>query len=214
MNVPSVDISAARLPAAYENAKTALAECSKLDECQDWADKAGAMASYAKQAQDESLFKYATRIKARAIRRCGELLKAIPPAGGAHWESKRDGTVPAISREQAATDAGLSERQRKTALRVATVDQASFDEQVESDAPPTITSLAEQGKRAVDLGDISVADFKVATRVFGALRNFREFCRTTDPATAGRGFKPHEIDEMRACVADADAWLDVFSVNL
>jgi hypothetical protein len=48
------------------------------------------------------------RIRARAIRRAGELLKQIEPAHGAHWESKRDGTDSSISRTEAARQAGLS----------------------------------------------------------------------------------------------------------
>jgi len=42
------DINGARLPVVYEEAKRALAECSRLDECQQWADKAEAIASYAR----------------------------------------------------------------------------------------------------------------------------------------------------------------------
>jgi hypothetical protein len=54
-----------------------------------------------------------------AIRRAGELLHEIEPAKNQHDADQcaRDGTVPR-TRTQAATDAGLSERQRKIALRV------------------------------------------------------------------------------------------------
>jgi hypothetical protein len=76
--------------------KRAIAECSRIDECQTWADKAEAMASYAKQSKDDSLRKMADRIQARAIRRCGELLKQIEPAKGGHWETKRVGAHPSI----------------------------------------------------------------------------------------------------------------------
>jgi hypothetical protein len=69
-------------------------------------------------------------------RRCraGELLQEIEPATGAHL--KREGNLP-LSRETAATEAGLSEHQRKTALRVANVPVDPFEQQVESDAPPS-----------------------------------------------------------------------------
>jgi hypothetical protein len=70
-------IANTKLPAAYTVAKRALAECGKIDECKDWADKSAALASYAKQSGDKSLFNLATRIQARAIRRCGELLKEV-----------------------------------------------------------------------------------------------------------------------------------------
>jgi len=48
------------------------------------------------------------------------LLRQIEPARGAN-QNIQDGTVPKVTRESAATEAGLSERQRKTALRVAAV---------------------------------------------------------------------------------------------
>src|SRR3954453_19497116 len=95
----------ARLPAIYESAKAALAECSRMDECKEWANKADAMASYARQAADDTFFAYARRIKARAIERCGELLAEIPSATGAHLKS---GSAPTLSRKDAARDAGLS----------------------------------------------------------------------------------------------------------
>ena len=76
------ELPEARLPVSYEAARTALANCAQVDECKDWADKALALASYAKQANDETLFKMATRIRARAIQREGELLKEIEAQSG------------------------------------------------------------------------------------------------------------------------------------
>jgi hypothetical protein len=106
-----------------------------------------AVASYAKQSEDERVFHYATRVKARAIRRGGKMLEEIEPAQGARTDLGR-----APTRSSAAEAAGVSEHQRKTMLRVANVPQEDFDRQVESDSPPTITALAEQGKKAVHLG--------------------------------------------------------------
>lgn len=142
-NLP--DIASASLPAAYESAKTALANCDKIDECKDWADKAAAMASYAKQADDDSLMNHAKRIRVRAIRRAGKLLEQIQPAPGR--QKNRGGGSP-NSRRAAARSAGMSEDQQKQAQRVARVPENDFNDQVESDSPPTVTALAEQGKKS------------------------------------------------------------------
>jgi hypothetical protein len=77
-----VDTSRAILPANYEEAKAAIAACHRIDECRDWADRAAALASCAKQSTDDSLLRMATRIQLRAVRRCGELMKKIPAHPG------------------------------------------------------------------------------------------------------------------------------------
>jgi hypothetical protein len=45
---------------------------------------------------------------------------------------------------QAAKGAGLSERQTKTAVRVANIPADEFEATVESDDPPTVTALAQR----------------------------------------------------------------------
>lgn len=90
------------------------------------------MASYARQSEDDSLRKMCDRIQARAIRRCGELLSAIEPAPGARSDREpRGGGDTRLTRKGAAESAGISERQRVTALRVAKV-RRTFETAVEA----------------------------------------------------------------------------------
>lgn len=146
----NIDIAKATLPAMYSRARQALVECDRVDECKTWANKAEALRSYARQAKDEGLYKMALRIQARATRRCGELLKEIEPQQGGDRKSK-GGQPPVDSRKAAGDAAGLSNHQRKTALRVANVPGPQFEEQIESDTPPTVTTLAEQGTKKASL---------------------------------------------------------------
>ena len=122
----------ASLPAKYEAAKLALKECNQIDECKDWGDKAQALASYAKQADDKEMEKTAQRIRARAVRRCGELLKEIEKAQGANQNIKGGASPNVQTRKQAASDAGLSPDQARQSIRVANVPEESFEEQLES----------------------------------------------------------------------------------
>jgi hypothetical protein len=198
------DLKDSRLPLNYEAAQRALAECSRLDECQEWASKAEAIASYARQAKDDTLRKYADRIQARAVRRLGELLKQIPPGHGAN-QNIQEGALPKVTRESAATEAGLSEHQRKTALRVAAVPEKEFEAQVNSDNPPSVTELAQQGTATKE---ITMADSIRASEAKRMLTKFSEFCQMNDPSQIGHVFKPNEIIPLRQCVGIVDKWLD------
>ena len=72
-----IPVARAPLPDNYEAAVDALRACAKHDECQAW-DPKEALASYARQAAEaDAIRRMAIRIGARAIRRCGELLKEI-----------------------------------------------------------------------------------------------------------------------------------------
>lgn len=136
---------AAKLPEVYRAAQTALAKCQKIDECKDWADQAAAIASYAKQAADDTLEKHAMRIRARAIRRCGTLLNAIERSqkGGRPRKNGMGGHT--VSKREAARTAGISKNQQVQATRVASVSDKAFEDQIESDHPPSVTELAKQG---------------------------------------------------------------------
>ena len=159
----NVDKASARLPVNYQHAREALAQCEQIDECKDWADKAAALASYAKQADDESLFKTAMRIKGRAVQRVGQLLQAIEASKGGQPTHKPTGRgvppsriepptpppspAPERTRAAAAAAAGLSKDQAKQAIRVASIPEPEFEAAIEADDPPTVTELAERGRQ-------------------------------------------------------------------
>ena len=157
----------------------ALSRCAKVDECKSWADKAEALSSYAKQANDKTLHRLADRIQARAIRREGELLEEVVAAKTGP-KPKNSGPAPAANSGRFAMGraAGLSDRQTKTALRVAKIPQPEFEEAVESENPPTVTELAERGtkrKPLVDLGDRTPEQFQAATWLIGAVEGLQRY---------------------------------------
>ena len=141
------NIASARLPAAYESAKRALESCASVDECKDWADKAAALASYARQSEDLELEKLARRIRDRALRRAGELLKQVD-ARPQNASKQKEVTRLLISQRALANQAGMSEWQAKNAVRIANIPPEDFERQVESDNPPSVSDLARQGTKA------------------------------------------------------------------
>lgn len=215
MPAPStLDTDGVRLPDAYVWARAALAKCAKLDECKDWADKAEAIASYARQAEDDSLRKTADRIQARAVRRCGELLKQIPADKGGYAQNydAQEGAHPSMTRTQAAEDAGLSEHQRKTALRVASVPEDEFERDIESESPPTVTELAERGKQSkpIDFGGLSVTDRDKAEQGASVMRKFASFCSVNEPAYIAGLYGREELAMLQGYATRVGSWLGQF----
>ncbi len=98
-----------------------------------------------------------------------------------------------LTRTEAAQQAGMSERQKKTALRVANVPKSEFEQAIESEKPPTLSQLADAGTQKktpltviegtieagdtsqtnttalFDLGDVSESDFQAETALMGML---------------------------------------------
>lgn len=225
-NLP-VPVAKAQLPATYESAKAALAECYRVDECKEWADKMMALASYARQVQDNSLYETAAKIHGRAIKRVGELLKTLAPAhgkGGGRPSEKTSGRHrPDVSdppsRSEAARGAGLSERQQKTALRVANIPDDDFEELIEQSPPPTVTELAERGKKSaprplLDLGGRDPEDFQQATAALGAIRDIKEFSARANLGAIARGVSGRERARLIADIPAVRAWLADFSAAI
>ena len=213
-NLPAV--ADARLPVTYETAQKALAECSRVDECKNWSDKAAALASYARQARDNTLHSLALRIQARAQRRMGELLKQIPDQRGGDRGGPTGGRPPVgETRTRAARDAGLSDHQRKTALRIASVPEPDFTGAVESPQPPTVTELARMGTSSrpeAPTPQVPPADPATASRALGLLRELAAFCATSDPAAVALACR--DPDVARGYVEVIDQWFDRFVTRL
>ena len=203
-NLPAV--ATARLPASYEAAQVALAACQKVDECKDWADRAGALASYARQSQDDALMKMAVRIKARAIRRAGELLAQIEAGQGAR-DAQRDMGDHVPLRSDVARDAGFSPHQQTQAVRIAAVPEASFEAQVEGPTPPTLTALARQGttpRHLIDLKGRDPGEYNRALHFVAAFSNYALAVEEVDV----EGALPILVEKERARLRDAIARID------
>lgn len=201
-------ISDARLPTVYVEAKKALEKCHHVDECKTWADKAAAMASYARQADDKSLLNTAVRIQARAIRRCGELLREIAPSKGGRPSKTSEGSHTSFTRKAAATAGGLSEHQRNQALRVAAIPEKTFEKAIEADDPATITELASMERRNAAARAPKPPGFQMATHTMGTLRRLAEFAvEASDVRLIVEAMAPHEQESTLKNAKVAQRWI-------
>jgi hypothetical protein len=151
-----VAINKAEFP-VYIEAKKAVAECARIDECAALATKMAAYAAYARQANDTELLENALRISCRAHERAGELLKEFrntkspgrPKKGGAIVPPLFNGghQPPPLSAKAAAQAAGLSRDKAKQMLRIANVPKPLFERLVDGPDPPTPKKLAKIGTK-------------------------------------------------------------------
>jgi hypothetical protein len=204
-----IAVDHARLPQTYHHARGALEKCSRLDECKDWADKAEALASYAKQAGDETLMKMAIRIRDRAIRRSGELLKQIEPGKPGPKSEMGVGDHTQLGRQAAGEQAGMSKHQQVQAIRVANVPAVEFDRQVESENPPTITALADQGKKSapkpvLDLQGRDPGEFNRSLHFVAEFEYYAKTVAEFDLDLLLPGLTPPEKARVRAAIEIVD----------
>lgn len=205
-------IKKAELPQLYQNARMALAKCAKVDECQNWSDKAKALASYAKQSQDHALFHYAKRIAVRATQRVGLLLKEIPSAQKvALKQGARRVAGDLTGRFAIGKAAGLSAGQVKTALRVASVPALKFERLVEGDEPPTISEMAKLGTTKREEITARPDGFAETTQILGALRRLEEKLTITPRKAAAALLDDDERKSVGAVARKTAKWLDEFN---
>ena len=115
------------LPLSYREACRAVAECVRVDECKGWADKAAAVAAYAKMVRNAELEADAKRIRLRATRRIGEIIGA-----NGRLSPVRSSTDPATT---------LSNNLRRASRSIARIPEGIFENIVQSDNPPGVNLL-------------------------------------------------------------------------
>ena len=123
--VPLSHTALARVAPNYEAMRTAIAACVKVDEIADLADKAVAAQAYFRQSQDVENEMEASRIRVRAERRLGEILKRMAETG----ERARAGDIrPGVDSSAARlSDLGIPRDRASRAMQLADVPQEQFD---------------------------------------------------------------------------------------
>jgi len=149
------------------------------------------------------------RIRARAIRRAGELLKQIEPGQGARDGKREVGTRPPL-RQEVAAQAGMSSHQAKQAIRVASVPQDVFDMVIDEDQPATITQLADMGKKTqpkpfIDLQGRDPKEFNRSMHFVGMIEYYQRQIAGVDLEVILPGLDAQEAGQVRSAITKIDA---------
>jgi hypothetical protein len=116
-----------------------------------------------------------------------------------------------LRRTEVASSAGLSVRQRKTALRVASVPKREFEAAVESDSPPTIPQLAKVGTKprpGPERNDQESARFAASTEGQSAIRVLYDAAEKLNPADVAAGASKQERIALIHRAKAISGWLD------
>jgi hypothetical protein len=135
----------------YEQARTALALCCRIDEAKDIGDKAEALRAYGRQANDKDLEVWAAEIKLRAQIRIGEIsreLEKAKPGGAVNGKkggSKIDLPSGGMSKNETLKAAGLTTQVASRCERLASVPEqkveAILEEKKEKGKPVTTNDV-------------------------------------------------------------------------
>jgi hypothetical protein len=202
------------MPELYNKAKLILVACTQIDECKEWADKMAALGSYAKQADDEELEKLAKKIRAQAMKRCGELLNEFDAQGQRNDLELMSGSEHKLSKYKVGENAGMSNRQIKDSVWIANVPDELFNSLVESDTPPTITTLAELGtKKRAPLKNESA--FAPAIHFRGMLEDlYNDYMVTREPQFYIDGMEDWQKEKALYIIPRVIAWLDDMNFSI
>ena len=200
------------LPKNYQKAVLALKECDSLDEIKDYSDKMTALALYYKQANDSVLENLATRIKHRAKRRMGELLKQFDNQGVRNDLQLKEGILQKFTTQEAAASIGLSEWETKQSIRLSNIPEQKFEELIESNNVPTLSQLADIGtkKRVKEVPKNFINNVQ-----FGLLLNdMLSFMEKFDALYILNEMDEKTKENYKNKIDKIENWFDNFIVNL
>ena len=139
----------------YDAARTAVAECRSIDEAKDIADKALALAAYARQAHDNEMERWVAEIRLRARRRMGEISAGLEKAAGRPEKSdgenlsQRCDKLP--GKREVLKAAGVSKDEAHRCELIARVPQEAFEAYIAEKAALGQAVTADEVVRKVKL---------------------------------------------------------------
>lgn len=189
------------LPVRYEEACRALAECSTIMDAKYFADKAEALAAWAKIYKSDQAEVEARRLKLHAYRKMGLLAQELRPGSRG-----RRGLIGTVGGPQALLkESGLKAHQGQNALRLARVSNEKFEAISSLPRPPGIAQAA--GAYGRGLGSkkcTSQEYYTLCVRTGYGIKACKSIIKTIDPKNVTLPSEFSEItsalDSVRECI--------------
>lgn len=195
-------VSTAIVPIKYVEAIKALEECRNIDDAKYFADKADALAAWAKIYKHNDAVIEAKRLKLHAYRRMGLIASELMPLrkfGG------NGGTAPGA--RSLLMGMGLSKFQAHSISAVTRLPEKKFLAAVDSNTPPSpsfyLSTHTGQSK-----------SWQMLHGRGPSAGMMTSFCRKYNPKEIARGLTPSEAIKAREMALEITEWMDTFEQYL
>jgi hypothetical protein len=184
----------------YDAMCRAIAEALEVDEVKEIRDRAIALETYARQARNFEAETKAARIRLRAERRAGQLLKEMPKAKGSPG-NQYTGPLDRSEGSKTLAEHGISHDQSSQWQRLADVPEERFEKLLAVGSPTTAGILADD--------ETPVPADSVALWIWGRLTDFeRKSLLNILPDTALAMMTPRMLDDVRRLAPEVAQWIE------
>lgn len=191
------------MPVLYREAIAALERCATMDEGKYYADKADALAAWAKIYGSDEDSKAAARLKLKAYARMGQLATELRP----NVVGKREKGVGYPGPHSLLHEIGLTKSSARAALKLARVDDSTMGVILDAAKTPCLS-----------VNQLYKAGISSSWEAFGREPPgggaFLAFCRRHKADELAKGLVGDEIKKSRAIVGELIEWLDAFEQAL
>ena len=201
-------ISTANVPILYSAAIKALAECRHIDDAKYFADKADALAAWAKIYKSDQASIESKRLKLHAFRRMGTIASEIRPnARGGHG-----GSTPGT--RSLLLESGLSCQDAASVAAVTKLTKKKFRKAVDADVPraPSFYTSTFRGNDGKHIQ--SKSWIRLHHRGGDSVGKMLHFCRKNDPKEIARDLTPSESKKVREMAIEIIEWWDTIDQYL
>jgi len=186
-----------QLPVQYAEACRALAACSRLDEAKYYADKADALAAWAKIYQSDKAGEEAKRLKLHAYRRMNELAEQLRPKQGGIKGKKDGGSLPGP--KSLLQELGLSRSKATVVRKIGKLSPHRFEEIVNAARVFTPDTICQR--------EAGGSEKYIQWTLIGGPK-FRAYCRKFAAKDIAKGLRKEEVAKVRQTLAEIRAWID------